>query len=244
MKIFFLGTGANSGTPQLDCKCQNCQSGIKRKRSCVLVESEKGRVLLDCGPDINSQLQSVNLKWQDISGIALSHLHWDHCQGLVELSCGQKLEMPIIVPEKLKIKLEKSDVFSFLFQFGFARFVDQLRSYKISFFSVKHSDGFPTYAIKIAKGEKSLLYAPDIAKIDEELLAEISKVDCAIIDGTFINKRNKTHVPIEESVKLLSNVNKSIIFSHINHSECVTNIQTIIKRYGFEVAYDSMSLEI
>ena len=61
MRITLLGTGDATGTPVIGCDCPTCQDAHhggrrQRTRSAILVESDKGKVLIDTGPDLRAQL--------------------------------------------------------------------------------------------------------------------------------------------------------------------------------------------
>jgi len=68
MKITFLGSGSASGT-------ENFHSNI-------LIETEKVRLLFDCGDDCRWALKEKKMSVMDIDAIYISHLHGDHTHGL------------------------------------------------------------------------------------------------------------------------------------------------------------------
>jgi phosphoribosyl 1,2-cyclic phosphate phosphodiesterase len=86
MKLIFLGTGAAWGLPELNCDCMVClemrRKEEKRTRPSVLLTG-KGNVLMDCGPDIASQLTTHGVDGLD--GVLITHEHGDHYMGLDEL---------------------------------------------------------------------------------------------------------------------------------------------------------------
>ena len=86
MKLTFLGTGASWGVPELNCECMICrdmrQRGEKRQRTAFLIEG-RSNLLIDCGPDIASQLSRHSVRRLD--GVLITHEHGDHYIGLDEL---------------------------------------------------------------------------------------------------------------------------------------------------------------
>ncbi len=244
MEITFLGTGANGGTPQLDCNCQNCSSAETRKRSSILIKVNGKRIILDCGPDFKQQLVSADLKLQGIDCLAITHLHWDHCAGLVELSAGRAVEVPVIVPTKIKRMLKAHPMFSFLFRLGFGRFQDSLKGINIQFIAVKHDTNFPTFAIKVSCGKQSVLYVPDLQMINKRLLTAMKSSSLIIFDGTFTSPNPFHHLAINQSLPILAKLNQPVIFSHINHSENTQQIVDVIKPFGFKLAHDGMTFQI
>ena len=55
-----------------------------------LVESEDGRLLLDCGPGVLARLRERE-PWPQVDAIVISHLHLDHCGDLVPWLWGHVL---------------------------------------------------------------------------------------------------------------------------------------------------------
>ena len=86
MNLIFLGTGAAWSLPELNCECMTCREmrrrGERRTRPAFLLTGE-GNILLDCGPDIASQLNTHGVDGLD--GVLITHEHGDHYMGLDEL---------------------------------------------------------------------------------------------------------------------------------------------------------------
>ena len=83
MKLTFLGTGTSCGVPTIGCQCEVCQSTDpkdKRLRCSALVETERTRLLIDCGPDFRQQMMPQ--PFRRIDGILITHAHYDHMGGM------------------------------------------------------------------------------------------------------------------------------------------------------------------
>ena len=84
--LTFLGTGGAWGLPELNCACRICSEmrarQESRKRSALLL-SGATNLLIDCGPDIRSQLSENGV--ERIDGILITHEHGDHYLGLDDL---------------------------------------------------------------------------------------------------------------------------------------------------------------
>jgi phosphoribosyl 1,2-cyclic phosphate phosphodiesterase len=91
MILTFLGTGGAWGVPELNCDCLICremrQRGERRRRTALLF-SGRSNLLVDCGPDIASQLSEHSVTRLD--AIVLTHEHGDHYLGLDELVSYQR----------------------------------------------------------------------------------------------------------------------------------------------------------
>ena len=86
MNVIFLGTGTSGGVPSIGCDCEVCKSSNpkdKRLRCSVLIETEKTRILLDCGPDFRQQI--LKQPFRKIDGVLLTHIHYDHVGGIDDL---------------------------------------------------------------------------------------------------------------------------------------------------------------
>lgn len=245
IKIKFLGTGANGGVPQIDCRCQNCRSKFSiRKRSSILIETNNKKIIVDCGPDFHSQLIENSLRLQNISGIIISHLHWDHCLGLPELTSGKKNKIPIIVHKRLQKDIIKNKLFSFIFESGFAKFQDDISNIKIQFIPIPHAPNFKTFAIKLNINKKIIIIATDIFQINSKLIKEIKTANLIIFDATFLNQTKHWHISIKESAPILNSLNKNVIFTHVNHSENSKEIIKFINKFGFKLAFDEMIIKL
>lgn len=253
MKIKFLGTGANGGIPQVDCKCINCSLAstkpeYQRLRSSILVKTSKGNMILDCGPDFRQQILKENLRLKDISLIAITHLHFDHAGGLIELSAGEKLCIPVLLSSKTrKPEIIKSKMPSLIYlqSAGFIKMVSEedTESLGVELISVLHDPNFPTSAIVVNDKGKSMWYSPDVFKITRVMVDKMRQLDLVIFDGTFLNEEiwdasAYYHVTIKDSAPELADVNQNVIFSHINHTESSQRARDFLERFNFTLAED------
>lgn len=253
MREIFLGTGANGGTPQIDCRCESCDAAtrvqtLRRLRSSLLVDTSKGNLLLDCGPDIREQLISENLRLQDISLISITHLHPDHSIGLWELSGGKALEVPVLIPPQYlendrQIIKQMMPSLLFLERASFIKFVSREDSEKlgVKLIDVPHDPNFPTCAVVIKDQGKSLWYSPDVLNITQGMAETIRETDLIVFDSTFLNDEKASkynHTTIEISAPQLAELNQNVIYSHINHSENPNKVKNYVDQFGFTLAED------
>ena len=86
MEIVFLGTGAAWGLPEHTCSCAICAKmrdlGEHRTRTGLFIRGQE-RLMIDCGPDIRSQMMIHDIELPD--AVIITHEHGDHFLGLDEL---------------------------------------------------------------------------------------------------------------------------------------------------------------
>ncbi|MFZ7113229.1 MAG: MBL fold metallo-hydrolase [Desulfatiglandales bacterium] len=128
LDLIFLGTGGAWPIPELGCDCRICREMRRkkeqRKRTALLLRGQ-GTLLIDCGPDIASQLAEYNPGKPD--GVLITHEHGDHYLGLDALSsykrsCPRDRYVPIpvfITPKSLEVV---GAHFGYLEQSGVIRF--------------------------------------------------------------------------------------------------------------------------
>ena len=80
MNVTLLGTGDATSVPAPLCDCEYCVASNRRRHPAVLVETTETTLLFDVGPDIQEQLDAVDVR--EVDGAFLTHAHGDHSAGL------------------------------------------------------------------------------------------------------------------------------------------------------------------
>ena len=109
---------------------------------------------------------------------------------------------------------------------------------------------------------KRVAYLPAAGKLDDRLRAKIEGVDVLLFDGTFWSDdeliriessgetaRQMGHIPVEESLRLLKNVNAGRrLYLHINNTNPILNEASrehrAVREAGWEIAEDHWHLEL
>jgi phosphoribosyl 1,2-cyclic phosphate phosphodiesterase len=93
----FLGTGTSVGVPMLGCACPVCTSTDPRNnryRCAVLVETPRGRILIDTPPELRLQLLRARVGF--VHAVLFTHYHADHLFGLDDLRpMSRQLDGPV-----------------------------------------------------------------------------------------------------------------------------------------------------
>ena len=88
MKITVLGCGGSAGVPHIGGAdgrgdwgaCDPAEPRNRRTRSSIVIEGEGGRILVDTGPDLRTQLLACAIP--RIDAFIFTHAHADHIAGL------------------------------------------------------------------------------------------------------------------------------------------------------------------
>jgi len=150
------------------------------------------------------------------------------------------------------------------------RWVTVLGGLKVRGFEVPHTqildDGrrYPstTYAYEFSQGKKRFIYAPDIGSITDGLRERLDGADLFIVDACFwwddeltrisgipVTSYRLGHVPMEESVKLLSGVDVGkVVYTHFNHTNPVLDpskpYRKMVYDAGQELAHDGLRVRL
>ncbi|MEP0213693.1 MAG: MBL fold metallo-hydrolase [Cellulophaga sp.] len=276
--LIILGTVQDAGSPQIGCKKDCCKDlftnpdASRKVVSLGVIDTKnKATFLFEATPDIATQVKalknSANFNAKETpTGIFLTHAHIGHYAGLMFLgkeamnaNCAAVYAMP-----KMKTYLENNGPWSQLVANKNIEIkatennkkIQLTPSLKVVPFTVPHRDEFSeTVGYTIIGPNKSALFIPDIDKWnkwEQDIIAEIAKVDYAFIDATFydaeeINNRDISEIPhpfIVESMELFKELPKAekskINFIHFNHTNPALNIESAkakqIIQNGFNIA--------
>ena len=279
--ITILGIAQDAGFPQADCKKDCCKAvwggKVPRKMvSCIaLVDPPKNKVwMFDATPDFKDQLHLIQESYPgiELAGIFLTHAHIGHYTGLIHLgreAMGAK-EVPVYAMPKMKTFLETNGPWSQLVHLKNIN-LQALQSdstillgsnFKVTPLQVPHRDEYSeTVGFKIESRQKSALFIPDIdkwQKWDRDIVAEIQKVDFALLDGSFykngeIPGRDMSLIPhpfIEESLQLFKQLpetdREKVHFIHFNHTNPVLQSGSKafreVNNQGFKIAAEGNQL--
>lgn len=219
-----------------------------------------------------------------IDSVFLTHGHADHTVGVAEFCTGKSFELPLYGPPDLIDFLfgseEEPNYFGELGRLARnyvipiklmqEKTITRLGELKITGFEVPHTKvlengrKYPssTYAYEIRQGDRRLVYAPDLGRLDPWLLDRLEGADVFLVDATFwwddeldrisgipITSYHLGHVPQEEAVEILKDKGIGrVIFTHFNHTNpsIVENSDQlkIVEKAGMETAFDGMKIEV
>ncbi len=202
MELKFIGTG--SGV-----------TSLKRDHSSFLIDTNKSKVLIDCGDGISKALLKQKESFDSIDAIILTHYHPDHFSGISSLITQMKLQerkkrltvfthQNLIAP--LKIFLHSCYLFeqSLEFELNFIgyNFEDEFEiDENLSFFAKQNShirnkhnvksipdSQFVSASLLFNSGKEKIIYTSDISVKEDLFLFDIRKPKTYITETTHIDK--------------------------------------------------------
>ncbi|MBR0181430.1 MAG: MBL fold metallo-hydrolase [Prevotella sp.] len=253
MRLTFLGTGTSCGVPVIGCKCEVCQSADphdKRTRCSALIETDKTRLLIDCGPDFRQQI--LPQPFRKIDAILITHAHYDHMGGMDDIRPYCQFGEMNVYADSLACKgmLE-------MLPYCFAEhrypgvpaigLHEILPHQKLSFgdlevipFEVMHGK-LPILGYRIGE----LAYITDMKTINESELDYLKDVKVLVVNALRYDKPHHSHQLVDEAVVFAHRVGAERTF--IIHSCHDIGLHEEVNRKlpaGIELAYDGQVITI
>jgi phosphoribosyl 1,2-cyclic phosphate phosphodiesterase len=155
----------------------------------LLVESAGKRLLVDCGPDIRSQL--IEAEVPDLDAVIVTHDHADHCHGIDELRAIAVRKGPVPLHARAEVLERLKNRFDYAFAgSGFyspvAEAVEagadlEFGASRIRFIDQPHGS-VTSLGLRIDEGERSAVYAIDFSIMSDEMAELYEDADVLICD--------------------------------------------------------------
>ena len=253
MKIAFLGTGTSCGVPVIGCQCEVCRSTDprdQRLRCSILVETEKTRLLVDCGPDFRQQI--LPHSFRRIDGILVTHSHYDHVGGMDDIrpycqfgqmnvyadpvACKGMLEMlPYCFAEHRYPGVPRIEL-------------HQIRAGKP--FKIGDIDILP---VEVMHGKLPILgyrfgnfaYITDMKTMADRQAALLKGVDTLVVNALRFDNPHHSHQLVDDAVSFARRVGaRRTLLTHLCHDIGLFDEATAQLPAGVELAYDGEVLDV
>ncbi|MDR1089606.1 MAG: MBL fold metallo-hydrolase [Prevotella sp.] len=252
MKIKFLGTGTSTGVPEIGCKCEVCTSdNIKdrRLRASVLIQVEKKKILIDCGPDFRQQM--IGEEFTPIDGVLLTHEHHDHVGGLDDLRPFCKFDdidiySGAITLNALKLRL------SYSFSEHKYPGVPTFRLHEINPDKIFSVHGIGIQPIKIMHYKLPILgyrignfaYLTDVKSIPEEEYSKLKELDVLVINALRIEE-HMSHLNLAQALAEVEKIKpRKAYFTHMSHHIGLhEKVQRLLPE-NIYLPYDGLEIEV
>ncbi len=248
----FLGTGTSVGVPMIGCDCPVCRSTHPRNsryRSSVIIDTPKGNLLIDTGPELRLQLLREKIK--AVHAVLYTHYHVDHLYGLDDLRLMARHlngPLPIYCTEEVEEVIRR--VFSYAFlsdrelpvgsvpKLEFCR-IDAnpftALGQHITPIPLIHS-WFHVFGFRIA----DVAYCTDVSEIPETSWPLLEGVQTLIID-CLRYKPHPAHMSLNQALEVIERLNpEKAYLTHMSHEFDYTELNAKLPA-GVEMAYDGLS---
>jgi phosphoribosyl 1,2-cyclic phosphate phosphodiesterase len=275
MKAKIIGSGAWEGIPALFCRCKTCKNAIDnpasknfRTRPSLYFKTDEGEFMVEISPDI--KLQTVRNNLSNIKNFIVSHWHFDHMYGLLELHTWTKFKQKINIycSQKTKDWLDKNFGHIIKDVIVLKPFIPfSLYGIKITPFPVYHMFNEDntltpeqlnnTFGFVFEKDNKKVVYLSDYYKVPKKSLELIQNADIVVADGTYlfeemfplkeIQEREKSdtdHLHGNEIIKFVKTLNsKRVVFHSVSHltEKNHEELQKLLPE-NFQLSYDGTKI--
>jgi pyrroloquinoline quinone biosynthesis protein B len=275
--VVVLGIAQDAGYPQAGCNkscCEPVWKGEVRKEKVVslgVVDLPNNKVwLFDATPDFKEQLQELlsylpEPNINSLAGIFLTHAHIGHYTGLMQLgheAMGAS-QVPVYVMPKMKAYLENNGPWGQLVSYENIKLLPLQNDSTFSLtqdlaltpMKVPHRDEYSeTVGYHVKSRKSSFLFIPDINKWsvwDKDIVAEVSQVDHAFLDGSFYSgrelpNRDMSEIPhpfVPETISRFSqspdSIKNKVVFIHFNHTNPLIHDNSeasTVRESGYRIA--------
>lgn len=254
MKVTFLGTGTSTGVPQIGCACRTCSSSDprdRRLRASVLVDvNENGpSILIDCGPDLRTQLLSAGSP--PIDALLITHSHYDHVGGIDDLRpycsdrplptyCRNDVEkdlrtrVPYCFAEHLYPGVPTFDIHRINPATPFFVYGTEVTPLPVMHYHL------PIVGYKIGR----LAYITDCKTMPYSTLEIITGIDTLIINA-LRHKEHISHMTLEEALAVIGKARPRVAYlTHIGHDLGLHTEVSDILPPNVSLAYDGLRITV
>lgn len=205
-----------------------------RLQTCFLLETDRRKILLDCGATAQIGLNQLEFDANSIDTIVISHLHGDHFAGLVwiilsaQYALKRRSALRVIGPPGIAQRFEAAAEILFpgmtkvarAFELTFVEITAD-RPYAddglaITAFEVSHPSSAPSHALRLDADGRTLAFSGD-TEWAEALVDVAAGADLYITECCALERPVKYHLnwrTIEQNLPRLTA--KRIMLSHMN----------------------------
>ena len=152
--------------------------------NCSFIETDKTKILVDCGVSfkkIKEGLESINQDIHDIDAVLITHEHSDHIKGLGVLS--KNIDVPIYANKKTLDEIEKKYFISSTKPFV-TNELFEINDLKVLPFSIPHDAADPV-GFTINHKNKKISLATDIGHVENKLYKNLIESSFVLLESNY-----------------------------------------------------------
>jgi len=248
--LTFLGSGCWQGIPAPFCedkiskKVKWNSKDFRFRTSLLITTKNNKKIIVEATPDI--RLQSWKFKIEKPDAILISHWHWDHFFGLLDISWyAEKNRLTVYGNESTKKWYDSSMnhiPVNFITFESYKPF--EIDNLKITPIAVNHVDKTDGFILEDKDSAKKIVYLPDLYSISEQTSQAIKGVDVLILDSTYLGSDisdDATHLKNNQFAEFLSKISAhEIILTGIGSYHGLSHKDLVKKYPQFTICYDGM----
>lgn len=192
-----------------------------------LLETEQGKLLIDCGSGVYAQLMKY-IRIEKLSAVILSHYHHDHISDMPILQYGVMMAeifskrsgtLPVYGPHEPQDWAKKMNYQNYTRLHPFTeRNAVEVAGVTITFLRTNHP--LLCYAMKITDGKKTIIYSADTGP-ETNWSGFANDCDLFICEGTFTNqyvpKGKRGHLSAREAAQTAERIGaKRLVITHLS----------------------------
>lgn len=220
-----------------------------RTRPSLLVQGPGGNLLVDCGPDMRTQLLREGIS--DIEAVLITHTHADHIMGMDDLRAfGLKYRrhIPVYTGDEAKEDIQR------VFPYMFREFPPEILVPRVEFRPVEPSMEIvglevrsawvmhgptPVVALRI----NDFAYVTDVKTFSPEAWQMLQGVKTLVLDAVRF-RPHPNHLNFEEAVKVAQELGaEETFFTHLADDYDHSVVEPTLPK-GIHLAYDGLRLPL
>lgn len=257
-KITILGCGDSAGVPRIGGDWGNCDPSNprnRRTRPSIMVQSATTTLVVDTGPDFNTQMTRQGIK--TIDGVLYTHAHSDHIAGMDDLRIlqGRTGKRIPLYADSITLN-ELTGRYGYIFEqvSTFYPAVVDINILEDEKFGSTHSIGdidFIPYAQDHGQGNRSLGfrfgdigYSTDMIDLDESSLDTLKGIKIWIADcADYAHGHGTLHSTLPNVKRLNAIIGAEKVY--LTHLKMFYDYKTLCDELpdGYEPAYDGLIIQ-